>query len=288
MIRCPSCAGSLQGADLTCGRCGKRPWNGRYHDFLPQGGVEGFDAIEFRYRFGAEPRHYWHRARLRLLLEAVGQVGTPGDALLEVGCGCGHLSRAFTEAGYRVWAVDVSEAALDLAATQGIGHVGRATIADLPFADEFDLACAFDVLEHVPDPRGALEGLVRSVRAGGRVLVTVPAGPELWGSWDRKQRHLARYSPADLVGLMEGAGLQDVHVVPFFATLYVPVRAAASVDRLLGGPRRWDVPLPQHHAMWNPPLLGPVAEWILAHEGWLPRRIRRRGTSLLASGKKPL
>ena len=49
---------------------------------------------------------------------------------------------------------------------------------DLPFAkDEFDIACAIEVLEHVPDPDRTLAEMVRVARS--HVLVSVPREP-LW------------------------------------------------------------------------------------------------------------
>jgi 2-polyprenyl-3-methyl-5-hydroxy-6-metoxy-1,4-benzoquinol methylase len=49
---------------------------------------------------------------------------------------------------------------------------------DLPFAeDEFDLATAIEVLEHVPDPRRTLAEMARCARR--HLLVSVPREP-LW------------------------------------------------------------------------------------------------------------
>lgn len=45
----------------------------------------------------------------------------------------------------------------------------------LPFAAEsFDTVLCTEVLEHVPDPKLVLDELVRVVRPGGRVILTVP------------------------------------------------------------------------------------------------------------------
>lgn len=46
-------------------------------------------------------------------------------------------------------------------------------IKELPEAN-FDLAILTEVLEHVPDPVNALASAIRSVRAGGHVLISVP------------------------------------------------------------------------------------------------------------------
>ena len=50
-----------------------------------------------------------------------------------------------------------------------------ADVTALPFADAaFDAAMSLDVLEHVPDFRGALREFARILRPGGRLVLTVP------------------------------------------------------------------------------------------------------------------
>ena len=41
-------------------------------------------------------------------------------------------------------------------------------------AAPFDAVCAFQVLEHVPDPRGFLEGMLKVLRPGGKLVLSVP------------------------------------------------------------------------------------------------------------------
>jgi ubiquinone/menaquinone biosynthesis C-methylase UbiE len=105
------------------------------------------------------------------------------DSALDVGCGEGVLTERFAErlGTGQVLGVDLDDPKLraewDRRARPNLDF--RALSGpDLPFAkDEFDIACAIEVLEHVPDPERTLAEMVRVARR--HVLVSVPREP-LW------------------------------------------------------------------------------------------------------------
>lgn len=78
--------------------------------------------------------------------------------------------------------------------------------------ETFDLACAFEVLEHIEDDVAALSAWVGHLRPGGHVLVSVPADPDRYSSADELAGHFRRYRPADLAALFEAAGLEVVDI----------------------------------------------------------------------------
>jgi ubiquinone/menaquinone biosynthesis C-methylase UbiE len=105
------------------------------------------------------------------------------SSVLDVGCGEGVLTAAWAErlrTGHVV-GVDLEDAKLrsewDRRTRENLSFRALSG-ADLPFADgEFDVACAIEVLEHVPDPSLTLSEMVRVARS--HVLVSVPREP-LW------------------------------------------------------------------------------------------------------------
>ena len=86
---------------------------------------------------------------------------------------------------------------------------------DLPFPDgEFDRIVAAEVLEHIPDDDAAIAELVRVLRPGGTIAVTVPRWlPEkvCWALSDAYHEveggHVRIYTGDELVGKLERAGL---------------------------------------------------------------------------------
>ena len=112
----------------------------------------------------------------------------PGDRVLDMGCGAGRHAFEMYRRGGDVVAFDQDgdelAGVLDLfGAMRDAGEVPDGAEADikqgdalsLPFADgEFDRVVASEVLEHIPDDTDAIAELVRVLRPGGTMAVTVP------------------------------------------------------------------------------------------------------------------
>lgn len=117
----------------------------------------------------------------------------PGDRVLDLGCGAGRHAFACYRRGAHVVALDrnaeeIREVASWFAAMREAGEApaGAWAVAvegdalALPFPDDhFDVVILSEVLEHIPDDKGVLAEMVRVLRPGGRIAVTVPRyGPE--------------------------------------------------------------------------------------------------------------
>ena len=115
-------------------------------------------------------------------LDALWEQAAP-ESILDVGCGEGVLTYEWAQrlGDGRVVGIDLDDPKLSAewakrARSNLEFRVEEAT--SLSFADgEFDLACAIEVLEHVPEPRATLAEMARVAR--GHLLVSVPREP-LW------------------------------------------------------------------------------------------------------------
>ena len=152
----------------------------------------------------------------------------PGDRVLDMGCGAGRHAFEMYRRGGDVIAFDQDgdelAGVLDLfGAMRDAGEVPDGAEADikqgdalsLPFADgEFDRVVAAEVLEHIPHDTDAIAELVRVLRPGGTMAVTVPRWlPEkvCWALSDAYHEveggHVRIYTHDELVGKLESAGL---------------------------------------------------------------------------------
>jgi SAM-dependent methyltransferase len=114
--------------------------------------------------------------------------------------------------GWRVVGVELTEVGARLCAERGLDVV-RGDATRLPLADRsVDLVMSTDVWEHVEDHEAVAAESFRVLRPGGRLLVAVPAGMEMWSGHDVALGHVRRYERRELVELVERHGfvVQDV------------------------------------------------------------------------------
>jgi ubiquinone/menaquinone biosynthesis C-methylase UbiE len=100
-----------------------------------------------------------------------------GMKLLEVGCGTGHWSQFFSNCGFEVIGIDISEPMITVAKSRLIANASF-HIADghtLPFKDNrFDVTAAITTLEFVQNVESVLQEMGRCTRKpGGQILVGV-------------------------------------------------------------------------------------------------------------------
>ncbi len=248
---------------------------------------DGFDPALFEPLAAIEDRHFWFRARNRVIAAVAARLVArlaSGFRVLEVGCGAGNVLRVLetTCRGGLLTGMDLFG--------EGLAHARRRTrcplvAADLrrpPFRCGFDLIGAFDVIEHLEDDREALADLRRLLNPGGRLLVTVPAHRSLWSYFDEAAHHARRYEAAELEEKLTAAGYRVEYLTPYMLSLYpllwLARRAAGRLDRRPAAQQLTQRDLRIY------PVLNRLLEWALAPEARLIARRRRLplGTSLLA------
>ncbi len=130
--------------------------------------------IDDYYRHSGWAIRWVEHRRLRIIRRMVRI--QPGESLLEVGCGGGHVLAMFPVAnltGLDVSGVILAKARRNLAHLNARLVKGEITDIDLP-DDAFDKAVCTEVLEHVIDPEEILRQLQRVVVRGGTIVVTFP------------------------------------------------------------------------------------------------------------------
>jgi SAM-dependent methyltransferase len=110
-------------------------------------------------------------------------------------------------------------------------------IEKMPFGRTFDLVGLFDVLEHIEDDLQALQGIKQALEPGGRLVLTVPAGPSLWSRYDEESGHQRRYRERDLRAVLTAARFQVEYLTHFMSVIYGPVWLSRRLDGWFNRPR---------------------------------------------------
>ena len=136
-------------------------------------------------------------------------------SVLEFGCGQGAVgARLASRAEYVGVEPDSRSHAVAASRIEPLG--GTVLLGDHTAVDsaaEFDLVCAFEVLEHIKDDEEAVVAWRGFIKPGGHLLLSVPAWQHRFGPTDRQVGHFRRYDPETLKELLGQAGFRDVRTI---------------------------------------------------------------------------
>lgn len=164
---------------------------------------EGYSTLERMN--GANNYNAWLGRRFREHL---------GRRVLEIGAGIGTITRELEEGRELLIALEVERFYVDRLKNlfRGKPHV-RPYLSDVALADweslkaeRLDTIVLSNVLEHIPDDGAAVRRFRQILPEGGKVVVLVPALPQLFGAIDEAVGHHRRYTPRTLRRVLEDNG----------------------------------------------------------------------------------
>jgi SAM-dependent methyltransferase len=142
---------------------------------------------------GGELIEAQHHARYRLAAQQAS-----GRRVLDAGCGVGWGAALLLDAGAQsVAGVDISVGAVeDATARAAEGRFVVGDLHELPFGDaSFDLVTCFEAIEHVEEPRRALDELARVLATNGLLFVSSP-NPQVYPPGN--PFHIHEFAPDEL------------------------------------------------------------------------------------------
>jgi ubiquinone/menaquinone biosynthesis C-methylase UbiE len=238
----------------------------------------GFKASHYPDLARVEDNYFWFGSRNKLIIWALNRYFPGFENLLEVGCGTGYvlsgIGKAFPSArivGSEIFVAGLAFAAERLPEALLIQMDAR----HIPYADEFDVAAAFDVLEHIDDDEAVLQNMYRTIKPGGGLLITVPQHRWLWSYNDDHACHVRRYDRDELHRKINAAGFAILFSTSF-VSLLLPVM-------MLSRGRRKSIqppdPLNEFH-------ISPLTNLILAGVSSLERALIRLGITFPVGGSR--
>jgi SAM-dependent methyltransferase len=161
------------------------------------------------------------RRRLERLLPRVSR-----GRLLDIGCSCGYFMEVAAASGFEVEGLEFSRAAIAAADPAIRPHILCSNVDEFESSRTYDLVTAFDLIEHVPQPKGFLRKVRHLLVPGGWLAMTTPdAGHALrfvmGSSWPMLQpmQHLTIFSRRAMRLALEEAGFSEIAFEPATKTI---------------------------------------------------------------------
>jgi SAM-dependent methyltransferase len=206
---------------VRCGECGliyqnPRPtatdivrfYEGDYHPYIAAIEDEPSALRRWRRRFGM-------KGRCRLILDR-----KPPGHLLDVGCGTGIFLDTMRGYGWQVQGVELNADAARYSRERLGLEVFSGPLEAVSYADgTFDVVTLWDVLEHLPSPRAAMDTFRRILKPDGLLVFRVPNAGSLdarlfgayWAGWDLP-RHYYVFDQASVQRLLRQGGFEVLDV----------------------------------------------------------------------------
>ena len=200
---------------------GREYWEGKKINWK-----DGFSALWTILKYGifddtaSEPPTYKTLRRLDSLKRYNGWIWERlapyvGQRVLEIGAGSGTMTR-FLYGRELIVATDRETPYLDRLRNRFRRKPGVVVERLDPDSDEsldlaryaFDTVTCINVLEHTADDDAALRRANQLLQPGGRIIVFVPAGKELFGTLDQGVGHQRRYERDELIEKLRAAGFE--------------------------------------------------------------------------------
>jgi SAM-dependent methyltransferase len=144
-----------------------------------------------------------------------------GQTVLEIGAGTGNLTAQLIPRG-SYWATDINPLYLMYLENVGrnrpymkVGFTDAEKVETYPKDQKFDTVICLNVVEHLADDRGALVNIRSVLDAGGRAIILVPCGPNLYGTLDEVLGHQRRYTRESLGQLAISANFELEKMIEF-------------------------------------------------------------------------
>jgi SAM-dependent methyltransferase len=180
----------------------------------------------FEKMFALEENNFWFQARNRILRglfeKFIGKNQTAN--ILEIGVGTGYVLKELSSLkNFKLQGGELHISGLRFARKR-LPEVEfiQLDATRMPFKNEFEAVGAFDVLEHVDEDLKIMQGVHRSLKAGGLFFITVPQHKFLWSKQDEGAYHKRRYSREEMLDKLKNSNF-EIEFVSSFVTILFPL-----------------------------------------------------------------
>lgn len=229
---CFRCGARFEGREWRCPQCDAQPTIVDGFPSFVTDTASGFDASFFDALVAVEQRNFWFAARTRLILDALRRFAPSAKTFIDIGCGTGTVLEGLrANTSLQLTGAEPFPEGLRWARKRAPDtELIHSDVHSLPYDHAFDVAGAFDVLEHIENDVDALHAIARVLKPDGILIITAPQHRWLWSAADEIAHHCRRYRRDELTGKLERTGFR-VRFVTSFVSLLLPAIAVSRWSR---------------------------------------------------------
>ncbi len=154
----------------------------------------------------SDPRRSYKGEIMRSVVE---EEVNKGGKVLDVGCGTGDNLAYISSDNMEFYGIEYAKSTAQIA-ERTIGDKAKIYVAsatEIPFKDKhFDLLLCMEVLEHIDDHELAMDEIIRVLKPGGRLMMSVPYR-HWFPSYFKLIGHYRHYTRTDAETMFETRGL---------------------------------------------------------------------------------
>jgi ubiquinone/menaquinone biosynthesis C-methylase UbiE len=141
-----------------------------------------------------------------------------GESILDAGCGVGYGSYLLSDKASSVHSIDISEESISYArrywSKDSITHdIQDLHFLEIPSEIQYDTIVAFEIIEHLIEPRLFLAKARKHLKDTGRIIISVPNEKQIPHTVELNPFHIRHYTPEEAAKLLTESGFNVVRTL---------------------------------------------------------------------------